>query len=135
MWRFESVHGFASVGNLYQKMHFAGSNLSTDPNSSAVYSPTAKVPAPYALQASLQISGRGTRTDAAPRGFAALTKVGAIPASRKGTPFGVPFLLCCVSDLDAKPCVADLDARRFCRGYTNPLPMMGVKSIRDLPDF
>ena len=31
MWRFESVHGFASVGNLYQKMHFAGSNLSTDP--------------------------------------------------------------------------------------------------------
>ena len=27
----ESVHGFASVGNLYQKMHFAGSNLSTDP--------------------------------------------------------------------------------------------------------
>ncbi len=30
MWRFESVHGFASVGNLYQKMHFAGSNLSTD---------------------------------------------------------------------------------------------------------
>ena len=31
MWRFESVHGFASVGNLYQKMHFAGSNLSWDP--------------------------------------------------------------------------------------------------------
>ena len=30
MWRFESVHGFASVGNLYQKMRFAGSNLSTD---------------------------------------------------------------------------------------------------------
>ena len=33
MWRFESVHGFASVGNLYQKIHFAGSNLSTDPKS------------------------------------------------------------------------------------------------------
>ena len=31
LWRFEAVHGFASVGNLYQKMHFAGSNLSTDP--------------------------------------------------------------------------------------------------------
>ena len=31
VWRFESVHSFASVGNLYQKMHFAGSNLSTDP--------------------------------------------------------------------------------------------------------
>ena len=31
MWRFESVHSFGSVGNLYQKMHFAGSNLSTDP--------------------------------------------------------------------------------------------------------
>ena len=33
MWRFESVHGFASVGNLYQNMHFAGSNLSTEPKS------------------------------------------------------------------------------------------------------
>ena len=29
MWRFESVHGFTSVGNLYQKMHFAGSNPAT----------------------------------------------------------------------------------------------------------
>ena len=45
------------------------------------------------------------------------------------------FFLWLVSDLDAKPCVADLDARRFCRGYTNPLAMMGVKSIRDLPGF
>jgi hypothetical protein len=40
-----------------------------------------------------------------------------------------------VSDLDAKPCVANLDARWFCRGYGNPLAMMGAKSIRDLPDF
>ena len=31
LWRFESVHGFASVGNLYQKMHFAGSNPAIDP--------------------------------------------------------------------------------------------------------
>ena len=31
MWRFESIHTFGAVGNLYQKMHFAGSNLSTDP--------------------------------------------------------------------------------------------------------
>ena len=91
MWRFESVHGFDSVGNLYQKMHFAGSNLSTAPTPSAVYSPTAKVPAPFALQASLQIFGRGTRTDAASRGFAARTKVGAIPASRKGTPSACLF--------------------------------------------
>ncbi len=30
MWRFESVHNFSSVGNLSQKMHFVGSNLSTD---------------------------------------------------------------------------------------------------------
>ena len=29
VWRFESVHGFASVGNLYQKMYFAGSNPAT----------------------------------------------------------------------------------------------------------
>ena len=31
VWRVESVHGFASVGKLYQKMHFAGSNLSKAP--------------------------------------------------------------------------------------------------------
>ena len=30
LWRFESIHSFGAVGNLYQKMHFAGSNLSTD---------------------------------------------------------------------------------------------------------
>ena len=29
MRRFESVHGFGSVGNLYQKMHFVGSNPAT----------------------------------------------------------------------------------------------------------
>ena len=39
----------------------------------------------------------------------------------------------CVSDLDAKPCVADLDARGFCRGYTNPLAMMEVALDRYLP--
>ena len=38
-----------------------------------------------------------------------------------------------MSDLDAKPCVADLDAREFCRGYTNPLEMMGVALDRYLP--
>ena len=31
MWRFESVHSFCSVGNLYIKMHFVGSNPATDP--------------------------------------------------------------------------------------------------------
>ena len=41
--------------------------------------------------------------------------------------------MCRVSDLDAKPCVADLDARRFCRGYNNPLAMMGVALDRYLP--
>jgi len=39
-----------------------------------------------------------------------------------------------VSDLEAKPCVADLDARRFCRGYSNPLAMMGVALNRYLPE-
>ncbi len=39
----------------------------------------------------------------------------------------------CMSDLDAKPCVADLDARRFCRGYGNPLAMMGGALDRCLP--
>ena len=35
-------------------------------------------------------------------------------------------IMCRVSDLGAKPCVANLDVRRFCRGDTNPLAMMGV---------
>jgi hypothetical protein len=30
--------------------------------------------------------------------------------------------------------VADLDARRFCRGYSNPLAMMGVALDRYLPE-
>ena len=38
-----------------------------------------------------------------------------------------------MSDLDAKPCVADLDAHGFCRGYNNPLAMMGVALDRYLP--
>ena len=38
-----------------------------------------------------------------------------------------------MSDLDAKPCVADLDAGRFCGGYTDPLAMMGVALDRYLP--
>lgn len=45
------------------------------------------------------------------------------------------LVMWCVADLDAKPCVANLDARWFCRGYTNPLAMMGVKSFRVLPGF
>ena len=32
-----------------------------------------------------------------------------------------------------KRLVANLDARRFCRGYTNPLAMMGVALDRYLP--
>ena len=43
------------------------------------------------------------------------------------------FFLGRVSDLDAKPCVADLDAHRFCKGYNNPLAMMGVALDRYLP--
>ena len=45
----------------------------------------------------------------------------------------VPFLLRRVSDLDAKPCVADLDARRFCRGDTNPRACMGAALDRYFP--
>ena len=48
--------------------------------------------------------------------------------SRMAVPFGLEN----VSDLDAKPCVADLDARGFCRGYNTPLAM---KRFRVLPDF
>ena len=43
------------------------------------------------------------------------------------------FFVCCVSDLDAKPCVADLDAGRFCRGQTNPRACMGGALDRYLP--
>ena len=166
MWRFESVHSFASVGNLYQKMHFAGSNLSTDPKCpKCIY----KISKNFRVEKSGEIS-RNLRFS---RFF--------VPASKSDTHHGwdgriwtsslcsvascskkaekgcfacnlhrflhrpshsaekpprrVAFLLWRVSDLDAKPCVADLDAGRFCRGYTTPLAMMGVKSIRDLPDF
>ena len=38
-----------------------------------------------------------------------------------------------MSDLDAKPCVDDLDARRFCKGYNNPLAMKGTALDRYLP--
>jgi hypothetical protein len=38
-----------------------------------------------------------------------------------------------VSDLDAKPCVADLDAHRFCGGYNTPLVMMEAALDRFLP--
>ena len=40
----------------------------------------------------------------------------------------------CVSDLDAKPCEADLDAHGSCRGYNIPLAMMGVALDRYLPE-
>ena len=53
MWRFESVHVFGSVGNLYQKMHFAGSNLSTDPKRpKCIY----KISKTYSVEKSGEIS-------------------------------------------------------------------------------
>ena len=45
----------------------------------------------------------------------------------------VLFVLGYVADLDAKTCVAGLDARWFCRGYTTPLAMRGVALDRCLP--
>ena len=42
LWRFESVHGFGSVGNLYQKMHFSGSNPATDPKGNEIVRCTMK---------------------------------------------------------------------------------------------
>ena len=45
MWRFESVHGFTSVGNIYQNMHFAGSNPATGqktPNASTKFRKTSE---------------------------------------------------------------------------------------------
>ena len=37
MLRFESIHGFDLVGNLYEIMHFAGSNLSRDPKCPKIF--------------------------------------------------------------------------------------------------
>jgi hypothetical protein len=78
----------------------------------------------------------GGETEPTPlRGASRLGRMGDYPSQQKRHADGVPFLLCRVSDLDAKPCVADLDARGFCRGYNTPLAMMGVKRFRVLPDF
>ena len=53
MWRFESIHSFGAVGNLYQKMHFAGSNLSTDPKCpKCIY----KIPKNFRVEKSGEIS-------------------------------------------------------------------------------
>ena len=41
------------------------------------------------------------------------------------------FFLWRVSDLDAKPCVADLDAGGFCRGQTTPLAVMSCENLSE----
>ena len=53
--------------------------------------------------------------------------------TQKSHSLRVACLLWRVSDLDAKPCVANLDARLFCGGYTNPRAFMGVACDRYLP--
>ena len=42
VWRFESVHDFGFDGNLYQKMHFAGSNPATEPKGNEIVRCTMK---------------------------------------------------------------------------------------------
>ena len=136
LWRFESVHGFASVGNLYQKMHFAGSNLSTDPKTAPMASPRCK-----------NASTKFRKTSESENSPNPIWRIGAGEISRNlrfsalrraAGRFSCLHLnqtriMWCVSDLDAKPCVADLDARGFCRVYTTPLAMMGVALNRCLP--
>ena len=76
----------------------------------------------------------GGETEPTPlRGASRLGRMGDYPSQQKRHADGVPFLLCCVSDLDARPCQANLDAHRFCRGYTTPLAMMGIALDRYLP--
>ena len=57
------------------------------------------------------------------------------PTKRKKNRPSVDGLLslCRVSGLDAKTCVADLDACWFCRESTNPLAMMGAALDLYLP--
>jgi len=40
--KFESVHRFGAVGNLYQKKHFAGSNPDTEPKGNEIVRCTMK---------------------------------------------------------------------------------------------
>ena len=120
LWRFESVHGFASVGNLYQKMHFAGSNLSTDPKTAPMASPRCK-----------NASAKFRKTSESKKAEKSLEISAFLVFSCLH--LNQTLIMCRVSDLDAKPCVADLDAHRFCRGYNNPLAMMGVARDRCIP--
>ena len=177
MWRFESVHGFASVGNLYQKMHFAGSNLSKAPKWCVEQSSARNAFAKFRSLASKSRHRRVWNQGEALYGIATKSRMESsrsdvwnqseggetwirakarchavakrrITCNARGAlityqSFGLDrkkhacacFFLWRVSDLDAKPCVADLDARWFCRGYSNPLAMMGFKRFRGLPDF
>ena len=45
------------------------------------------------------------------RRFGGQLQIAGHPSHQKKAPAWVPFLVGCVSNLDAKPCVADLDAR------------------------
>ena len=118
MWRFESVHGFASVGNLYQKMHFAGSNLSTDRKCpKCIY----KISKNFRVEKSGEIS-RNLRFS---RFFVPASKSDThhVRVGRFATTELWSFLL------------ADLDASLTIFGYGYPLVMIGGESIRYLPAF
>ena len=118
MWRFESVHGFASVGNLYQKMHFVGSNLTTGSKSlKCIY----KISKNFRVEKNGEIS-RNLR-------FSLVF----VPASKSDTHHGRGGRFRttkCRSFL-----VADLTARLFSSRYGYPLAMMGADSIRYLPGY
>ena len=87
------MHGFAFVGNLYQKMHFAGSNPATDRKSpKCIYKISKNFRVEKKAEKSLEISAFLV--------FSCLHR-------------NQTRIMSHDYDLDAKPCVADLDARRF----------------------
>ena len=63
MWRFESVHGFGSVGNLYHKMHFAGASPDTaSKRAKGIYETPKKCRVEKTGEISRQITDKDLRT-------------------------------------------------------------------------
>ena len=109
MWRFESVHGFASVGNLYQKMHFAGSNPATGQKTPKCI---------YKISKNFRVE-----------------KTGEISRNLRFFVFSCLHLnqtriMCLQVILDADFVLANLDAARW---HTSPLAKQGLASDRYLP--
>ena len=109
MWRFESIHGFGSVGNLYHKMHFAGSNPATGQKTPKCI---------YKISKNFRVE-----------------KTGEISRNLRFFVFSCLHLnqtriMCLQANSDADFVLANSGAARW---YTSPLVKQGLASDRDLP--